>query len=107
MSTASTADREIVFDWNGIRSAPKPIQPFDFDDESLRDGVQSPSVTDPPLSDKLELLELMESIGVRSVDIGLPGASKRAFDDVVAQARHIQTHRLRLEPNCAARTVLS
>jgi len=107
MSAAPTAEREIIFDWNGIHPAPRPPQAFDFDDESLRDGVQSPSVTDPPLSDKLELLELMESIGVRSVDIGLPGASQRAFDDVVAQARHIQTHRLRLEPNCAARTVLS
>jgi 2-isopropylmalate synthase len=107
MSLAKAAEGEIIFDWNGIRPAPKPTQAFDFDDESLRDGVQSPSVTDPPLSDKLELLELMESIGVRSVDIGLPGASNRAFDDVVAQARHIQAHRLRLEPNCAARTVLS
>jgi 2-isopropylmalate synthase len=107
MSDPSGPRPEIVFDWNQIQPTPKPAQPFDFDDESLRDGVQSPSVTDPPLADKLELLELMESIGVRSVDIGLPGASKRAFEDVVAQARHIASKKLNLEPNCAARTMLS
>ncbi|HKD40038.1 MAG TPA: 2-isopropylmalate synthase [Myxococcaceae bacterium] len=107
MSNAARSEPEIVFDWNQFQSAPKPAQPFDFDDESLRDGVQSPSVTDPPLADKLELLELMESLGIRSVDIGLPGAGKRAFDDVVALARHIASRKLELEPNCAARTVLS
>src|ERR1700738_3066368 len=101
------AREEIVYDWNQLQSAPKPTQPFDFDDESLRDGVQSPSVTDPSLADKIELLGLMESIGVRSVDIGLPGAGKRAFEDVAALAQHIAKHELKLEPNCAARTVLS
>jgi 2-isopropylmalate synthase len=100
-------DSGIVFDWNETQPAPQPPQPFDFDDESLRDGVQSPSVTDPPLADKIELLELMESIGVRSVDVGLPGAGPRAFEDVVALARHIADRKLKLEPNCAARTVLS
>ncbi len=104
---SSPAREEIVYDWNQVQSAPKPAQPFDFDDESLRDGVQSPSVTDPPLAAKIELLELMESIGVRSVDIGLPGAGKRAFEDVVALAQHIQKRKLKMEPNCAARTVLS
>jgi 2-isopropylmalate synthase len=107
MSNAARGEPDIVFDWNQNQSAPRPAQPFDFDDESLRDGVQSPSVTDPPLADKLELVELMESIGIRSVDIGLPGAGKRAFDDVVALARHIASRKLKLEPNCAARTVVS
>src|SRR5260370_12252206 len=104
---SSPAREEIVYDWNQIQSAQKPAQPFDFDDESLRDGVQSPSVTDPPLAAKIELLELMESIGVRSVDIGLPGAGKRAFEDVVALAQHIQKRKREMEPNCAARTVLA
>jgi 2-isopropylmalate synthase len=107
MSGPAREERQIVYDWNQLQSVPKPAQPFDFDDESLRDGVQSPSVTDPPLAAKIELLGLMESIGVRSVDIGLPGAGKRAFEDVVALAQHIAKHKLKLEPNCAARTVLS
>src|SRR6266849_8517793 len=107
MSNPAREERQIVYDWNLIQSAPKPAQPFDLDDETLRDGVQSPSVTDPPLEDKLDLLERMEAIGVRSADIGLPGAGQRAFEDVVAQARHIQKRKLKIEANCAARTVLT
>src|SRR6185503_2456509 len=98
---------QIIFDWNGIAPAPKPAQPFDLNDESLRDGVQSPSVTDPSIEDKLELIELMDAVGIRSVNIGLPGAGKRAFDDVLALARHIQKKKLKLQPNCAARTVVA
>jgi 2-isopropylmalate synthase len=101
------AERDVVHDWNRKEAPLKPSQPFDFNDESLRDGVQSPSVVDPSLEDKLEILERMASIGVRAVDIGLPGAGKRAFDDVVAEARHIQAKKLPLAPNCAARTVLA
>jgi 2-isopropylmalate synthase len=97
---------EIIYDWNVLRE-PKPEQPFDLLDETLRDGVQSPSVTDPTLEDKLELLTLMQSLGIRAVNIGLPGAGKRAFDDVVAQARFIQKKRLKLQPCCAARTVVA
>ncbi|MBI3184535.1 MAG: 2-isopropylmalate synthase [Myxococcales bacterium] len=96
---------EIIFDWNELQAAPRPQQPFDLNDETLRDGVQSPSVRDPSIEDKLELLELMDAIGVRAADIGLPGAGKRAFEDVVALAKHIKKKKLRIEPNCAARTV--
>jgi 2-isopropylmalate synthase len=98
---------KVIHDWNLAHPVPRPAQPFELNDETLRDGVQSPSVSNPSLKDKLELLELMQSIGVRSVDIGLPGAGKRAFDEVVSQARHIDKKRLRLIPNCAARTVLA
>ncbi len=106
MSTTPVIDRdEIVFDWNELQTAPKPAQPFDLNDETLRDGVQSPSVVDPSIDDKLELVELMASLGIGSVNIGLPGAGKRAFDDVVALAKHIQKKKLQLAPNCAARTV--
>jgi len=94
-------------DWNQAEPEPVPAQPFELNDETLRDGVQSPSVTDPSLADKIELLELMESLGIRSVNIGLPAASPRAFDNVVALARHIQSRRLALEPNAAARTVVA
>ena len=97
----------IIFDWNEIDARRKPRHPFDLNDETLRDGVQSPSVVDPSITDKFELLSLMDSIGVRSVNIGLPGAGKRAFDDVVAQAKYIQKHKLKLQPNCAARTMVA
>ncbi|MFZ5470669.1 MAG: LeuA family protein [Myxococcota bacterium] len=97
----------IIHDWNALRPSPRPEHPFDFNDETLRDGVQSPSVVDPSVEDKKELLELMHDVGVRTADIGLPGAGKRAFDDVVALAKHIQKKKLSIAPNCAARTVLA
>jgi 2-isopropylmalate synthase len=99
--------KDVIYDWNQVRPRPGPPQPFDVLDETLRDGVQSPSVTDPPLEDKLELLELMAKLGIAAADIGLPGAGKRAFDDVVAQARFIQKRKLKLFPTCAARTVVA
>jgi len=101
-----TAD-EIIYDWNGLRPVPKPRAAFELFDETLRDGLQSPSVRDPPLEDKLEILELISSLGITSADIGLPGAGKRAFEDVVAMCRHIQKRKLPLSPGCAARTVLA
>jgi 2-isopropylmalate synthase len=99
------AREEIVFDWNDLQAPVKPSQAFELNDETLRDGVQSPSVVDPDIDEKLELVELMASLGIGSVNIGLPGAGKRAFDDVVALAKHIGKKKLTLKPNCAARTV--
>jgi 2-isopropylmalate synthase len=95
----------IIFDWNEIEARPKPKHAFELNDETLRDGVQSPSVVDPPIDDKLELLTLMDAIGIRSVNVGLPGAGKRQFDDTVTQVKFIQKQKLKLKPNCAARTV--
>jgi 2-isopropylmalate synthase len=75
-----------------------------LDDESLRDGLQSPSVKDPPIQDKIRILHLMEELGVDMADIGLPGAGPRAVADVERLAREIADCRLRIKPNCAART---
>jgi 2-isopropylmalate synthase len=100
----SDPHHDVIFDWNRVRTVPPPGHTFDLFDETLRDGVQSPSVFDPALEDKLELLELMHSLGIKSADIGLPGASKRAFDDVVAMSRHIQKRRLDIEIGTAGRT---
>jgi 2-isopropylmalate synthase len=75
-----------------------------LDDESLRDGLQSPSVKDPPIHDKLRILHLMEELGIDMADIGLPGAGPRAVADVERLAREIADCRLKIKPNCAART---
>lgn len=108
MTTPGTpTGAEIIYDWNQVRLMPRPEHAFDLFDETLRDGVQSPSVVDPSIDDKLALLELMDEVGIRSADIGLPGAGRRAFDDVVVMARHIQSRKLRVEPHCAARTVVA
>jgi 2-isopropylmalate synthase len=76
-----------------------------LNDETLRDGLQNPSIQDPTIGEKIELLHLMESLGIDSANIGLPGAGPRAVEHVEALAREIATNRMRIRPNCAARTV--
>jgi 2-isopropylmalate synthase len=76
-----------------------------LDDETLRDGLQNPSVHDPTIEEKIEILHLMEALGIDSVNIGLPGAGPRAMADTEALAREIVGSKLKIRPNCAARTV--
>ena len=73
-------------------------------DESLRDGLQSPSVKDPSIDEKLRILHLMEKLGISFLDMGLPGAGRRAFSDVERLAREIRDAKLKIRGNCAART---
>jgi len=96
---------ELVYDWNQIDGEPPIHRRVELDDESLRDGLQSPSVIDPPIEKKIELLHLMDSLGIDSADIGLPGAGPRAVADVERLAREIIDCKLDIKPNCAARTV--
>jgi 2-isopropylmalate synthase len=95
-----------IYDWN--LASPPAIAPGSrvlLNDETLRDGLQNPSVFDPPIEEKIEILHLMESLGIDSVNIGLPGAGPRAVADTEALAREIATNRMKIKPNCAARTV--
>lgn len=96
---------EWIYDWN---VATPPAIPAGthvlLNDETLRDGLQNPSVFDPSIEEKIEILHLMESLGIDAVNIGLPGAGPRAFADVEALAREIASHRMKIKPNCAART---
>jgi 2-isopropylmalate synthase len=99
-------DHELIYDWNSVEKV-APLSPrrrVQFVDETLRDGIQSPSVVDPTIEDKLRLVELANDLGIDTMDIGLPGAGKRAVDDVTAIAEHIKSQRLRIKPCCAART---
>ena len=75
-----------------------------LDDETLRDGLQNPSVSDPPIEEKIKILHLMEALGIETVNIGLPGAGPRAYADTEALAREIARARLKIRPNSAART---
>jgi 2-isopropylmalate synthase len=112
MTTAGERERsdgELIYDWNEIgRHAGARLIPANttFFDETLRDGLQNPSVTDPPIEAKLELVHLMEKIGIHEADIGLPGSSKRAFDDVLRICREITDNRLKLKVAAAGRTVV-
>ena len=96
---------ELIYDWNSasgreIASGRKLM----LDDETLRDGLQNPSVRDPSIEEKIQILHLMEDLGIDSVNIGLPGAGPRAYADVEALAREIVQCRMKIRPNCAART---
>ncbi len=97
---------DLIYDWNfnGER-VPDLNRKIQLDDESLRDGLQSPSTTDPPLEYKLELVNLMEQLKIDGADIGFPGASKKMYDDVTAICELIRDEKYNIKPNCAARTV--
>src|SRR5438270_5495224 len=96
---------ERIYDWN--RNLPASLLrpgPVLLNDESLRDGLQSPSVRDPSIPEKIEILHLMEALGINALDLGLPGAGTRAVDAVTALAREIVSNKMKIQPNCAART---
>ena len=98
-------NNELIYDWNvaGGNEIP-PGQHVLLNDETLRDGLQNPSVRDPSIGEKIEILHLMESLGIDTVNIGLPGAGPRAYADTEALAREIVEARMKIRPNCAART---
>lgn len=96
---------EWIYDWN--LASPPLIPPGThvlLNDETLRDGLQNPSVHDPTIEEKIRILHLMEALGIDSVNIGLPGAGQRAAEHTEALAREIAVNRMKIRPNCAART---
>ena len=96
---------ELVYDWNTIDPALiSPSRHIGFDDETLRDGLQSPSVTEPAVEQKIEMLHLMDALGIDTADIGLPGAGGTHAAGVELMAREIAEKGLKIRPNCAART---
>jgi len=104
-------DRDIgrlIYDWNSKRYRGRIVlnREFELHDETLRDGIQNPSVVDPDIGDKLEILHMLDSIGVDTIDVGLPGAGKRAYEDVLRMCREIVDNDLSIRPTCAGRTVV-
>ena len=98
----------MIYDWNQAdRGFDWTTAHVDLNDETLRDGLQSPSVRDPSLEVKKRLIHLMADIGIAAVDIGLPGAGPRVVEQVRVLAQEIRDARLNLSPNCAARTMVS
>jgi 2-isopropylmalate synthase len=96
---------ELIYDWNRIHPASlRPSGRVLLNDETLRDGLQSPSVKDPSIQEKIEILHFMEALGINSLDLGLPGAGPRAVEHVIALAREMVDHKMNIRANCAART---
>jgi 2-isopropylmalate synthase len=106
MEMADPANSEYIYDWNRASSpAIAPGTRVLLNDETLRDGLQNPSVYDPTIEEKIEILHLMELLGIDSLNIGLPGAGPRAAAHTEALAREIANNHMKIRPNCAARTV--
>ena len=97
----------LIYDWNTIGASPAPAGPVLLDDETLRDGLQSPSVRTPAIDQKIRILHLIDALGIETADIGLPGAGPHVVRDVERLAREIVDGKLKIRPNCAARTVVS
>ncbi|MGZ5494828.1 MAG: 2-isopropylmalate synthase, partial [Thermoanaerobaculia bacterium] len=96
---------DLIYDWNLQGTQPaRPPRRVEFDDETLRDGLQSPSVTDPSLDEKIQILHFMNDIGIDNVDIGLPGAGPHVQRTVEALAREIVKEKLSVHPSAAGRT---
>lgn len=104
----SEAD-ELIYDWNEVeRGGPLEVKrDFELHDETLRDGIQNPSVVDPGIGDKLEILHLLDEVGVDTTDVGLPGAGPRAFEDVLTLCQEIAEQKLHIQPTCAGRTLVA
>lgn len=102
------ADRDLIYDWNEVeRRGPVIPHTIEFFDETLRDGLQNPSVTDPTIDKKLELIHLMDKLGIHEADIGLPGSSQRAFEDCLRICQEVVASKLKIRVACAGRTVVS
>jgi 2-isopropylmalate synthase len=96
----------LIYDWNHDAVGPRPPVAM-LDDETLRDGLQSPSVRCPTIEEKIEILHHMDALGIDTADIGLPGAGPRVARDVERLARAIGDGKLKIRANCAARTVVA
>jgi 2-isopropylmalate synthase len=101
-------ERDLIYDWNTQNKWTSAFnRPITFDDETLRDGLQSPSVKSPSLDEKIKILHLMEDLGIESANIGLPGAGPHVVEQVTRLAQEIVRNKMKIKPNCAARTVLA
>lgn len=97
----------LIYDWNTVNLPAAPQARVMLDDETLRDGLQSPSVRTPTIEQKLRILHLIDSLGIETANIGLPGAGPHVVADVERLAREIVQGKMKLRANCAARTVVA
>jgi 2-isopropylmalate synthase len=105
-SDLEVSEDDLIYDWNAVEKVTSlaPKRGFTFLDETLRDGIQSPSAVDPSIDDKLRIVELANDLGIHYMDIGLPGAGPRAVKDCTTITEFIRDQKLDVKPACAART---
>lgn len=97
---------DLIYDWNTVErhTSLSPGRTVTFMDETLRDGIQSPSVVDPDIEDKIRIVQIASDLGIHHIDIGLPGAGPRAVEDCTTLARYARDNKLPIKLACAART---
>lgn len=95
----------LIYDWNHDAAGPRPVAMLD--DETLRDGLQSPSVRNPTIEEKVDILRRMDALRIDTADIGLPGAGPKVAEDTERLARAIVEERMSVRANCAARTIIA
>ena len=105
-------EHDLIYDWNDIdysidRDESGHPHELWFDDETLRDGLQSPSARNPTIEQKIELIDYMEKLGIQKVDLGLPGAGPFHIDHIDSMLSHMGENGYNLRPGCAVRTVVS
>ncbi len=105
-------ERSLIYDWNAIdyeinRNPANHPHDVWFDDETLRDGLQSPSARNPTIEQKIELLTFMEKLGIQKVDLGLPGAGPFHVEHIDAMLTHITEHDFKIRPGAAVRTLMN
>ena len=107
MSAKPIDTHELIYDWNLVEGRPKPAHQILVVDETLRDGLQSPSIIHPDIQDKVYLLYLMLELGIDAADLGLCGAGERFKYHVTVLAREIANQNMPIRPQSAARTMIS
>jgi 2-isopropylmalate synthase len=100
-------EQDLFFDWNRAHAVPDRLGEAVVLDETLRDGIQSPSAIDPSIDDKIEILHLLDELGVAQLDVGLPGAGPHQRAAVKRLVEEIRDARLKIRANVACRTVIT
>jgi 2-isopropylmalate synthase len=107
-TTSADHAGDFIFDWNDVNRKGRLFShSFTLFDETLRDGLQNPSACDPPIGEKLRILHLMDDLGIEEADVGLPGSSKRAFEDVLRMCKEVADCKMKIKVATAGRTVVS
>ncbi|MEK7467833.1 MAG: LeuA family protein [Planctomycetota bacterium] len=110
MAAEHPSETDLIYDWNLVdptRGREVQGRHVELDDETLRDGLQNPSVVTPTKEQKVAVLQLMEKLGIDALDIGLPGAGPKHLEDALALANEIVSKKMKIGANCAGRTVES
>ena len=100
-------EEDVIYDWNKVESrGPITDKKVILFDETLRDGIQSPSAIDPTTEQKIDFLHLADALGIQHLNVGLPGAGKRQHDDVVRMVTEVRDQKLKIQLAVACRTVV-